>query len=262
MTKNLGDFRKADIHPKGPSPAQGYLVSAKTPTSDDEARYILKPDREFLRPWIATPGGSAYVFPGGIQGFQLQSNAETGIHHYLGDVGTDISVIYPDELHIILTGTFLGHTSISNLHAMRSVILQQTIYGHILGLPGIQSQLLYAVPINHQFSHDPGDPSHDVSYSVEFVKTGTGSIAKTPPLQLPQSNPVLSTRPKGKSKNQITTKPGLQTFRAIAQKVYSDISMESIFKLIDKNSEALDAANIPSSKRANTKLPVGFKVNW
>jgi|SRR5215831_1189398 len=262
MTKGLDDFKKADIRPKGPSKPGGYNISTTHPTQDDEVRYILRPDREFRRPWVATPGGSAYVWPGGVEGFQLTSNAETGIHKYLGEIGTDVIVVYPDEFHISLSGTFPGKTSVANLHALRSVLLQQTIYGHILALPGIQSQLLYVVPINHQFAHDPGDYTSNVNYSVEFIKTGTGSNYKLPPLHLPQSNPTVKTSARGKNQRHVTTKHGFQTLRAIANQVYHDVSQEAILMLASKNASALKKHNISLQKSVTAKLPVGMRINW
>jgi hypothetical protein len=248
----------ADIRPPGPS---GGFVSTGV---EDDTYYLLTPDAQFYRPWIYTPGGSAFIWPGGLDGFQLTSNATAGIHHYLGSNGVHVDLVYPDELHIVLTGTFPGLTSQRNMHSLRGVILQQSTNdnGKILGLPGLFGNFVYGQVINHQFNHDSGDGSKNITYSIEVVKTGFGKVLKTPPLLLPQPNPQAVTQPLGKSQNRVTTKSGLQSLKSIATKVYGDAGYASLMKLVNLNQSVFAALNIATYQAASGVLPIGTTLNF
>ena len=112
---DLTKYQKSDIRPPGPSGDTGYRVYTNIGNADDTAHYILKPDLQFYRPWLASPGvgasGIAFVWPLGIEGFTLASTAELGIHKYIGDNDIDIEIVYPDEYHITLNGIFPGKTA-------------------------------------------------------------------------------------------------------------------------------------------------------
>lgn len=260
----LADFKKADIRPPGPPAPMGYKVGVVNHAADDDqAHYILKPDTQFYRPWLASPGGSAFVWPIGVEGFTFTSNAQAGIHHYIGDNDVDVQLVYPDELHIVLTGSFYGRTSVQNMLALRAVILQKSSEaGKILALPGIESQILYVSTINHQFNHDQTDHTRSVSYSIEFIKVGTGGGLKTPPLQLPSANPLVKSAPRGKSQSRTVVKQGKQTLRSISSKLYGDFSSASVLKLMQKNTETFSDQNLPLYKAVNQMIPPGTKLNF
>lgn len=258
MTNNLTDFRKADIRPLGPSGAKGYIFSR----NEDDTRYLMRPDAEFYRPWLATPGGTAFIWPGGIEGFSLTGNATTGIHHSIGSVHTDVQVVYPDEQHIILNGNFMGKTSVENVRAIRSVILQDsTEDGKILALPGVESQLLFVQVINNSFTHDQGDRTRGIAYSIEFIKVRTGRTLKTTPLLIHKSAPALAITPRGKSNTRTTVKQGKQTLRGISAGVHGTFGASSFLDLMSKNTKEIEKTGIPRHKITQVKLPLGTKLN-
>src|SRR5688500_16933540 len=75
---------------------------------EDTAQYLLDPDDDFARPYLAIPGGRAFVWPLGVEGFELVDQAELGRHKYLGEIEIDIDVTHKAETMITLSGIFPG----------------------------------------------------------------------------------------------------------------------------------------------------------
>lgn len=268
MAQQRTDFTQSDIRPPGPSSSHGYKINPKRGDSSDpdESHYILIPDREFNRPWLASPQGNsgiAYVWPLGVEGFSFASNADAGIHHYIGDNDVDVDVVYPDESHIVLTGIFPGDTSTLQKQALRNVVLHQAdTPGKILGLPGIEEQILYVSVINHSFSHDQGDYSKIIAYSIEFIKIGVGGRLGSTIKQLPKPNPTTGASDRGKSQKRATVKGGKQTLRGVSKKVYGSSRGSSVRKLQQANSVTLNKSGIPSYKTPYTKVPIGTTLKF
>lgn len=255
---SLQNFNTVENLPPLPSKEGGYVEK-----SGNDDTYFLKSPDSFYRPWLAVPGGSAFVWPGGVEGFTLVSNAQTGIIHYLGSIETTVDLIYPDEFHITLSGTFLGKTSVANKNALRSLILQpSTQRGKILALPGLESQLLYVAVINHQFTHDQNDSTNNISYSIEFIKTGTDGDLKNPPLEIPAPTPLANKQARGKSQHRVTVRANAQTLRAISTKVYGNSNQASLNKLINLNTDILYDHGVTSFKAASIRLPLGMTLEY
>lgn len=272
MAEDIRDFNPAlknydianDAKIKGPSGARGYKISPTRGNEDDSARYILKPDSEFLRPWLANPpNGSAFVWPLGTQGFQLSSQATAGIHHYIGDNDVDVDIVYPDELHITMTGHFPGKTSSIFKRELRKVILDPSgDSGKILSLPGVEEQILYVKVIAHSFVHDEGDNTSSIAYSVEFIRVGAGAKITLPTLTPPTPNPTSKKKARGKSSKRISVKQGSGSARRVTQSVYGRVDSGAMQALIKSNADALEAAGIPAYAVPFTPLPVGTVLKY
>lgn len=249
---------------QGPSPATGYRIPASRGNVDDTARYILRPDAEFYRPWLANPpNGSAFVWPVGVEGFQYSSQATTGIHHYIGDNDVDVDVVYPDELHITLSGHFPGKTSASFMQALRKVILDPAgDAGKILSLPGVEDQVLYVKVVNHSFVHDQTDNTNSIAYTIEMIKVGAGKTLSLPNLVSPAPNPSTKTKARGKSSKQTTVKQGARTVRQVSKKVYGSASAASMYALIQANADELEADGIPAYTVPFTPLGGGRTLKY
>lgn len=247
----------------GPSRVQGYKVDP-TDSNLETARYIKHPDVDFYRPWLANPpNGSAFVWPLGIQGFQYSSQATTGIHHYIGDNDVDVDIVYPDELHVTLSGHFPGNTSSDFMNALRQVILDPVgANGKILSLPGVQDQLQFVKVISHLFSHDETDNTNSIAYSVEMIKVGLGSDIKLQVNIPTKTNPSPRTKPRGQSPKQVVSKGGRQTAHKITKSVYGDSSTDAVYRFIQNNADALEKAGIPAYTIPFTPIPAGQKLAY
>lgn len=232
---------------QGPSGPKGYSISPTRGNQDDSARYILIPDAEFYRPWIANPpNGTAFIWPLGTQGFTYSSSATTGIHHYIGDNDVDVDVVYPDELHITLTGHFPGRTSPVFMQALRQVILDpDNGTGKILALPGVDPMILYVTVISHSFTHDESDLTSSIAYSIELIKVGQGRKLDLAKLQPTIPNPSHKTVARGKSSRTTVVKQGRRTLRQAANKAYGSNRANYMLSLANKNADDLEKLGIP-----------------
>lgn len=260
----LSDYKHVDIKPPGPSPARGYVISPTVGNEDDDARYILRPDVEFYRPWVASPGvgntGIAFVWPMGIQGFTLASTADLGIHKYIGDNDIDVDVIFPQEYHVTMTGIFPGKKGIKNAQQLRTVIQHPSSEGgKVLCLPGVQERILYVSVVNYNFAHAEGEMSDTITYSIDFVQQGVGAKVKQKPLRHPRRNPTTKVIPRGKSHKQTKVKGKKRTVKGIAHKVHKDPAQQH--KILSKNTNDLvKKTGIPAHKLPYTRLPPGTNI--
>lgn len=240
----------------GPSAEGGYKINPSRESDYDTARYLRRPDADFYRPWIANPpNGSAFIWPLGIQGFTYSSQATTGIHHYIGDNDVDVDVVYPDELHITLTGHFPGRTAPEFMQALRSVALEQSSEdGKILALPGIDDNISFVKVISSSFTHDENDFTTTIAYSIEMIKVGAGGHLDLSKLLPTKLNPTTKKKPKGKSSRQTTTKQGKQTLRQISKGVYGSAAANYMLSLANLNANDLERLGIPVFTLPYTRL--------
>lgn len=264
---DLSQYTKTDIRPPGPSGDTGYRIYTIKGNSDDSAHYLLKPDLEFYRPWIASPGpgtsGIAFVWPLGTEGFTLSSSADLGIHKYIGDNDIDVEVTYPDEYHITLNGIFPGRHSMEQVRALRKVILHKppSPFGKILALPLIAERVLYVQVVNHSFTHDQEDRTGTIAYSIECVQQGAGSQLKKKTLRPPKKNPTTKKNPRGKSTKRTTVKQGTSTVRATTAQVYEDTSLQN--QVLASNLSRLSLElGVPAHQLAYINLPPGTALEF
>jgi hypothetical protein len=264
-TSDLSGYRKTDIRPPGPSRDTGYYTTTIKGNTDDSAHYILRPDVEFYRPWIASPavaaGGPAFVWPLGVEGFTIANNADLGIHKYIGTNDIDVEIIFPSERHITMNGIFPGKTAAQQFRALEAVILHpSTVFGKVLCLPLVAERVLYVTVSNYTFSHDQEDRTGTISYSLEFIQQGAGSQIKRKQLRPPKRNPTTKTSPRGKSGKRRKTTSGT-TLRANAAQVYNDPAEQ--YTVLGRNLNDLTAqTGLAPHQLAYSPLPPGTTLNY
>jgi hypothetical protein len=163
----------------------------------DDARYIVKPGVNFMRPWIAIRGGDAFQWQGGLQGFTLAIDATLGIHKYIGDDDVKVEVIHASEEHFTLSGNFLGDSAPDNIQALTSIVRQKApTEGKILWLPEVVTYAQRVEVVRAEFTRADEDRGRDFRYSIEFVRMGTIDLALDPEPEEVIPQPTEKVRPK------------------------------------------------------------------
>jgi hypothetical protein len=229
----------------------------------DSAQYLIDPDDDFARPYLAIPGTKrAYIWPLGIEGFELQDQAQLGRHKYLGEIELDVDVLHRAETLITLSGTFPGWTSVENMNALRAIFYANTPErGKILHLPGILPNLQYVVAETETFRHEQDERTMDMTYSFSCVKVGTGKKAPWVGPTQPNQRHVIRTR-RGRGAKIFVVTAKVNSLRKIAAKVYGSEKRWGDLYAIDKNSKWFQARNIPTHLVPDYRLPPGLKVSY
>lgn len=226
---------------------------------DDSAKYILMPDEDFARPWLAIPGGDAFVWPLGTEGFELQTQAQLGLHKYLGEIELDVSVVHRAEKHITLSGVFPGWTSDANMRALQAVFEADTPEnGKVLSLPGIFTNFNYVTCETLSFNHDEGDRTQDIHYSLSMVKVGLGKRIK----QKKRVHHPGKGKGRGKGKRYFTANNRYHTLRTIARKLFKNVNRWT--ELYQMNAQWFDNHQppIPTHEIPDYRIPNGHRVRY
>lgn len=230
-------------------------------TQEDSAKYILTPDDDFARPYIAVPGGRAFVWPVGIEGFELEDQAELGRHKYLGEIELDVDVVHKAETTITLSGVFPGWTSVDNMNDLRQIFYADTPErGKILHLPGILPHLQYVVPERQSFTHDMNERTRDIAYSFSVVKVGTGDRAPDQGPTQPDIGRGSTGRGRGSRRFVVNSKSN--TLRRVAYAVFRNGARWTELYAIQANAKWFDSRNIPSHQVPDYRLPVGTTIYY
>jgi hypothetical protein len=242
--------------PLAPSVSHGR---GRTRFLDDSAAYILQPDADFDRPYLAIPGTPrAFVWPLGVEGFELSGNTALGIHKYLGELELDVSVVHKDETHIRLSGIFPGWTSVENMNALRAIYDADTPErGKILHLPGILPELQYVTGENFTFTHADDDRTQDITYNISFVKSGSRPYRKG---ERPHKPAPVRKPPRGSGKRYYRVNSKHRSLRNIAYVLFHNSRRWT--ELFTLNHAFFDKNHIPSHQIPDYKLPLGFRVRY
>lgn len=265
-----------------PSDTKGYTIVGRQPAvipvkgaagwednsnvKGDSARYILAPDDEFARPWLAIPGspGLCFVWPVGTEGFTFEIDPTLATHKYLGDNQVDVQVVHVGEEKITLTGTFPGQSSNENMNALRDIILRGTPErGKILHLPLVLPKYQYVVVESSSFDHAEGDMYQDIHYSIAFIKIGTGKTATNKVPSTARQNPITSVKKKsarGKPSRSYIVNSKNNTLRKIAAALRR--GPNGWQELFNKNKAYFVKLKVPTHLVPDKKLPVGLKVYY
>lgn len=222
----------------------------------DSAKYIVQPDDDFVRPYLAVPNGRAFVWPVGIEGFELTDTPEVGKHKYLGGVGLDVDVTHRGEGQIALSGTFPGWTSQDNLLNLRDIVYAVAPRnGKILYLPGVLDTIQFVVVTTSVFTHAEDERTQDITYSLTMAILSDGAKIKSPtqPGQGDTDNPK-----RGKRKFQVTSTTN--TLRKIAAKVFANPSRWTDLYAIQANAAFFNKRNVPQHNVPDYKLPTTMVV--
>lgn len=226
---------------------------------DDSAKYLLQPDLDFSRPYLAIPGTPrAFVWPLGIEGFELSGNTTLGIHRYLGEIELDVSIVHKDEMHIRLSGIFPGWTSVENMNALRKIYDADTPErGKILHLPGILPELQYVTGENFTFSHADDERTQDIQYQISFVKHDSRPYRKG---ERPRKPYPVRKRPKGYGRRFFVVTARYNTLRKIAYKLWHNGNRWTELYIL--NGKWFDKRDIPTHSIPDYRLPRGMKVRY
>lgn len=228
---------------------------------DDTARYLLDPDDEFERPYLAIPGGRAYVWPLGIEGFELVDQAELGRHKYLGQIELDVDVTHKAETTITLSGLFPGRTSVANMNALRAIFYADTPErGKILHLPGVLTNLQYVVCDRESFTHAQDERTNDIQYSLTVVKVGTGKkVPNTGPTQPDAGRGNVG---KGRGTRKYAANSKHRTLRQIAYAVFRNGARWTELYAVKKNARWFDSRDISAHRVPDYRLPIGTVIYY
>lgn len=239
----------------------GFVINDIDKRPDlDSAKYILTPDQDFSRPYLAVPGSIAFVWPLGIEGFEIQVVAELGRHRYLGEITLDVDVTHKGETGIILSGVFPGWTATENMNALRQVFEMDTpANGKILSLPGVMPDVQYVVGESIRFAHAEDERLMDIQYTASFVRKGHGASNNSRPSQ-PDQIPTGSEKGRGTKKFQVNS--SYRTLRGIARKVYGSEKRWTELYDIKANAKWFDKRNISSHKAPDYRMPLGTTIYY
>lgn len=226
----------------------------------DSARYLLTPDEDFSRPYLAVPGVNlAFIWPLGVEGFEIADQADLGKHKYLGTDKMDVDIVHGGETSISMSGIFPGWTAAANLRALRAVFYaRSTAIGKILNLPYIFQDLKYVICDNLRHSRPDDERLLDISYSVTFVVVG-GAGDRSPD-QIDTPNQIPPAKIGGRTAQTFSSTNAVNSLRKIAQKVYGNSERwTDLYKL---NGAWFDTRNIPSHLVPDYRLPTGTQISY
>lgn len=224
----------------------------------DSAWYLINPDTDFARPYLAIPGTSrAFIWPLGTEGFELQDQAQLGRHKYLGDIELDVDVVHKAETTIVLSGVFPGWTSVENMNALRAIFYMDTPErGKILHLPGILPHLQYVVCDNESFRHTEDERTMDMAYTITLVKVGTGKRAP----YVGPTQPNQGRGKKGRTAKRYRTTATINTLRKVSKAVYKTEKRWTDLYAIKKNADWYNKRHIATHLVPDYRLPKGHVV--
>lgn len=249
----------------GEDPA-GYLVD---PGGIDNPGHL-----RHARPYLLS-GKDYFLFPVGVEGFSRDGTALLALHRPIGYNATIGQTLNTEEARISLNGTFPGgpggadaqQAMVDCINILRS---QPPDPGLILVAAGVFLREQYVLPENWNFTHDPEDRTHSISYTITFVRIGEGDAAKDKAGTPPRANPGVSTGNYGQPTKVFTVQDGVRTLRAIAGIVYGNADQWA--KLVTYNqgslalfqrSAALNIAHgLPSYQLPTYRWPLGTKFRY
>jgi hypothetical protein len=239
------------------------LTQPKKPTgdADDSSRYILTPGIEFYRPWLSVPGGASFVWPGGVEGFTCRIDPSLGIHRYIGDNAVVIDVTHKGQESITLSGTFPGLTSVDVFLALRDMIYQDVgENGYILYVPHLYPKTQRVFVQSAVFDHPQNERRRDLSYTLDFIRVGTGGKVSEPNLRTPTPQPAPRTKQRGKASRVFVVNATVNTLRKIAKSKLKDAKRWD--ELYRKNEKLFKRGQIALHKVPDYRLAAGTKINY
>jgi len=233
------------------------------PTNEDTAkRLVAYSGLKFLRPWLSA-SGLKFTWPIGIEGFRVSGTALVALHRYIGGNTAVANVIHFNEGHIEMSGTLPGLTSPDNMVKLTDVLMSRA--KKTLSLPGVLPRVQYVEVENYDFTHNADDRTSSIDYTISFVRTGVVPTKSSSSHTASSGSSSSKRAPKSKSPRTFTTTTSVDTFRAVADKVYGDVNKWP--NLVTLNRDRL-INNNPALKGVNShqlpyhRWPIGTKVAY
>lgn len=230
---------------------------------EDPTRFLLDPD-EFRRPSLSIPNGETFVWPVGTEAFEVRGQAEVAIHKSIGVTDVDANVIYVNEPHISLSGTFPGHTAVDHMRKLEDVILAKTPEkGKILRVPFVFPRLQYVIVESWNFNHDQDDRTRSIAYQISFLKVGVSKGIDVKDPDDPDQNPIPGGDPAPTNRIFIV-KDGYRTLRKISKRVYkTPDKWERIYRMNRKKIDSWKKKNnISQHHLPFARLPLGMRLSY
>jgi hypothetical protein len=239
--------------------AAPYDPVARTGDPDDTAHFILRPGIDFERPWLAIENDVAFQWPLGLQGFNLTTDPQVGIHHFIGDNKVVVDVIHTGDERITLAGSFPGDSAPDLVQSLREVVRRDGgERGKILFVPEIMTHAQRVQVMHSEFQRPQEGRGRDHTYSIDFAIVGiAGSTAKTGVATEPT---VTTAQKKGSSARTVTSNGTYNTLRRIAQwKLGDSIKWRQIY---DLNEKWFTSRSIPIAQVPDYRLPLGTRLYY
>lgn len=237
-----------------------------TGDSDDSARYIKIPGTEFVRPWLMIPGGAAFIWPGGIEGFTCRIDPTLGVHRYIGDNAVVVDVTHKGQESIILAGTFPGLSSVDAFLSLRDLIYQDIPDGgFILFVPFLYPKTQRVFVQSANFDHPQDSRLRDLSYSIEFLRVNVGptedeALAQVETQTSAQAGTPSTESQKGKPARSFTVTASVNTLRKIAKAKLGNANKWD--QLYRANEKFFKKHNVAMHAVPDYRLPQGTKIGW
>jgi hypothetical protein len=230
---------------------------------EDTARYMAAPEQgRFTRPWLAIPGEAAFVWPLGVQGFNIRVQPNLGVHKFLGSNHVEIDVMHVGEEHIRMTGVFPGLTSSYNAAYLKDIVLRETPeQGKILFIPLVLPKYQYVVVEEAEFDHVEDDRYHDITYTIVFFKIGVGK--KTDAGLLDTRRPVAeptNAAPRGTGDNIFVVNDTTNTLRTVSDEVFG--TPDEWARIGRANKAFFEDNQIPDAQAPDHRLPTGLVLRF
>lgn len=230
---------------------------------NDSVQYILSPGANFYRPWISVPGGRAFVWPLGIEGFSLSIDPQLGIHKYIGDNAVKVDVVHNGEERLSMSGSFPGSTSAKAFRALRDIVYADTPeQGKILYVPHLFTYTQRVVVASARFDRSEGDRGTDLTYSLELVRLGPGATVHEDQLVDPEPQGA-----KGAKTSGAKGASGAGAHRQFkVNGTYNNLTKIAALKkttwkvLYDKNQGVFRKLGIPAHQAPTKRLPLGTVI--
>jgi hypothetical protein len=229
---------------------------------EDPARYLLRAGRNFRQPYLRIPNGARFTWPVGTEGFSYSSDAALAIHRYIGEEDIEVNVIYRDEPHIEMSGTFPGNTGPGLMRELLQVLEAKTPgAGKVLWLPYIFPRIQYVAAESWSFDHEANDRTRSLGYRISFIKVGVGRVISIPGPEEPQDPGQPPPAPPARY---FRVRDGYRTLRRISSKVYK--TEHKWHRIYNLNQKKLDAYfkkhKIPRHKFPTHRFPLGMRLRY
>lgn len=235
---------------------------------NDSVAYISEPGVNFFRPWLSVPGGAAFVWPLGVEGFSHSLDPQLGIHKYIGDNAVKVDVIHNGEERLTLSGSFPGMSSIGAFRALRDIVLADTpARGKVLYVPHLFTYTQRVAVGTTHFDHAETDRGTDLTYSIEFVRLGAAARVHEDDLVDVEPQPTVPPATAGAkggsgagAHRPFRVNGTYNTLRKIAAHKLG--KADKWRALYDKNSRWFIMHNVPAFRAPNHRLPLGTTIYY
>jgi hypothetical protein len=239
---------------------------------DTAKRLVAQGSLKFAPPWIAA-GGLKFTWPFGAEGFRIYGGSLNAVHRYIGGNTPDANVIHFHEGRIEMTGTFPGLTSPAMIGKLQDIATSRS-KRKTFALPGVLAKVQYVIVDTYDFGHPVDDRTSSIDYSLTLLRVGntgggSGSGGGSSALEAVQGLSGAVGAPErassSKSDRTFSVVQGVDTFRAVADRVYGDVNQWPFLVELNRNTlvnNNPDLANVSAYQLPYYRWPIGTKIAY